>query len=198
MKYRPNPFIDGVLTFHEGERPPYGYIGVDMYGKKYRSPVRYATKEEAAQALKRRMFHKNPSDASTPYGGKPASWILRDKRTKKVIMETFDEKKVKALNREKYEAVPIMQYLQELNGPYKKNPAKAKGELQSAIFDARRFKTYSACTKWLSEHLLPVPMGGKITREKNFIHIRLRHPGQYARIRTKRAGKFVQLRFGFK
>jgi len=44
-----------------------------------------------------------------------ASWIIRNRSTKAVICETFDERKVKALNTEKYEAVPILAYLQELN-----------------------------------------------------------------------------------
>lgn len=46
---------------------------------------------------------------------KTASWVLRNKVTKEVICETFDERKVNALNTEKYEAVPILAYLQELN-----------------------------------------------------------------------------------
>jgi hypothetical protein len=44
-----------------------------------------------------------------------ASWVLRNKATKEVICETFDKRKVEALNREKYEAVPILEYLQSLN-----------------------------------------------------------------------------------
>lgn len=44
-----------------------------------------------------------------------ASWVIREKETGKVIMETFDSRKVTALNTSKYEAVPILKYLQELN-----------------------------------------------------------------------------------
>jgi len=47
--------------------------------------------------------------------GEPASWVIRNKETGEVIMETFDKKKVDALNTEKYEAVPIQQHLGELN-----------------------------------------------------------------------------------
>lgn len=43
------------------------------------------------------------------------SWVLREKSTRRVIMETFDPKKVAALNTIRYEAVPILQYLGELN-----------------------------------------------------------------------------------
>jgi hypothetical protein len=34
-----------------------------------------------------------------------ASWVIRNKETKEVIMETFSEKLVKALNTLKYEAI---------------------------------------------------------------------------------------------
>lgn len=54
-----------------------------------------------------------------------ASWILRNKVTKEVVMETFDRRKVDVLNTAKYEAVPIYEYLQELNTrvvPAKQNP----------------------------------------------------------------------------
>lgn len=45
-----------------------------------------------------------------------ASWIIRNKETGEVIMETFDKAKVDALNTAKYEAVPIGDYLGEING----------------------------------------------------------------------------------
>lgn len=48
---------------------------------------------------------------------KPSSWVLRNKTTGKVELETSDPKKVEALNTEKYEAVPIAQHLAELNDP---------------------------------------------------------------------------------
>lgn len=46
---------------------------------------------------------------------KTASWIIREKDSGAVIMETFDKAKVDALNTEKYEAVPIQEYLASLN-----------------------------------------------------------------------------------
>ena len=46
---------------------------------------------------------------------KAASWILRNKETKAVICETFDPRKVAALNTDKYEAIPILDYLVSLN-----------------------------------------------------------------------------------
>jgi len=46
---------------------------------------------------------------------KTASWVIRNKETGEILFETFDERKVKALNTLKYEAVPIHQYLASLN-----------------------------------------------------------------------------------
>lgn len=46
-----------------------------------------------------------------------ASWVIREKATGNVIMETYDRTKVAALNTEKYEAVPILEYLASLNRP---------------------------------------------------------------------------------
>ncbi|MGE1509742.1 PLxRFG domain-containing protein [Pseudomonas aeruginosa] len=46
-----------------------------------------------------------------------ASWVIRNKETGEVIAETFDRKKVDALNTEKYEAVPIQQHLASLSKP---------------------------------------------------------------------------------
>lgn len=57
---------------------------------------------------------------------KTASWVIREKATKKVVMETFDERKVRALNKAKYEAIPILKYLQEFNAKVKGNPMKRK------------------------------------------------------------------------
>lgn len=44
-----------------------------------------------------------------------ASWVVRNKHTKFVIFETFNENTVKALNTKQYEAVPIGEYLASLN-----------------------------------------------------------------------------------
>jgi hypothetical protein len=44
-----------------------------------------------------------------------ASWVIINKETNEVIMETFNEKVVQALNTVKYKAVPILEYLQSLN-----------------------------------------------------------------------------------
>lgn len=46
---------------------------------------------------------------------KTASWVVREKATGKVLFETFDKKKVDALNAARYEAVPILEHLVGLN-----------------------------------------------------------------------------------
>ena len=46
---------------------------------------------------------------------KTASWVIREKATGRVILETFNPKLVAALNTARYEAVPILDYLVEIN-----------------------------------------------------------------------------------
>lgn len=50
-----------------------------------------------------------------PWIENPASWVIREITTKRVIMETFQRAVVDALNTARYEAVPIYAYLVELN-----------------------------------------------------------------------------------
>lgn len=44
-----------------------------------------------------------------------ASWVIKNKITGEVILETFNPKIVTHLNTDKYEAVPIQTYLGDLN-----------------------------------------------------------------------------------
>lgn len=55
---------------------------------------------------------KGKSDSSL---SRTASWVIKNKLTGEIVMETFDQKKVDALNTEKYVAVPILEHLQGLN-----------------------------------------------------------------------------------
>jgi len=70
-----------------------------------------------------------PADDGVPESRDPsgvqASWVIKNKETGEVILETFDREKVKALNKAKYEAVPILEHLQSLNGKPKPAPAPA-------------------------------------------------------------------------
>lgn len=51
-----------------------------------------------------------------------SSWVIREKTTGEVVMETFDRAKVDRLNTSKYEAVPIREYLASLNQPPDASP----------------------------------------------------------------------------
>lgn len=44
-----------------------------------------------------------------------ASFVIRNKFTKEVICEIFNKNLLFRLNYEKYEAIPILHYLQEFN-----------------------------------------------------------------------------------
>lgn len=56
------------------------------------------------------------------------SWVIRNKETGEPVMQTYDRKKVEALNTEKYEAVPVEQHLAELNDPESKAGHAARQE----------------------------------------------------------------------
>lgn len=43
------------------------------------------------------------------------SWVIVDKVTDEAVLETFSDKIAKAINTEKYNVVPILEYLQSLN-----------------------------------------------------------------------------------
>jgi len=44
----------------------------------------------------------------------PASWVIRERSTGRVVFETFNRSIVDRLNTTRYEAVPILAYLQSL------------------------------------------------------------------------------------
>jgi hypothetical protein len=46
---------------------------------------------------------------------KTASWIIVNKATRQAVFETFNENTAKAVNTRLYEAIPALQYLQQLN-----------------------------------------------------------------------------------
>ena len=50
-----------------------------------------------------------------------ASWVIINKATRQAVFETFNENTAKAVNTRLYEAVPILQYLQQLNRSIKGN-----------------------------------------------------------------------------
>jgi len=72
-------------------------------------------KQEEPVSAAKEIVERPKVEPTNSLQGEPASWVIRNKETGEVIMETFDKKKVDALNTEKYEAVPIQQHLGELN-----------------------------------------------------------------------------------
>lgn len=46
---------------------------------------------------------------------KTASWIIVNKQTGAAVFETFNAATAQAINRDKYEAIPALEYLQQLN-----------------------------------------------------------------------------------
>lgn len=48
-------------------------------------------------------------------GREPASWVIKEIATGKVIMETFERKVVEALNKDRYQGVPILDHLAGIN-----------------------------------------------------------------------------------
>lgn len=48
-------------------------------------------------------------------GAETASWVIRETATGRVIAETFSARVAAAVNPARYEAVPVLQHLQEFN-----------------------------------------------------------------------------------
>lgn len=55
----------------------------------------------------------DPSSAPQP----TASWVIRDKATGEVVMETFERSTIERINTSKYEAVPVQEHLAQINSP---------------------------------------------------------------------------------
>ena len=83
----------------------------------------YGGDQNAIDDIADTFFADDISRAAEPIGAgdvpaaprSPASWVIREKETGKVVLETFDRKNVDALNTQKYEAVPIREHLAGLN-----------------------------------------------------------------------------------
>lgn len=46
---------------------------------------------------------------------KTSSWIIVDKSTGEAVMETFEQSTADAINRNKFDVIPALEYLQQLN-----------------------------------------------------------------------------------
>lgn len=61
---------------------------------------------------------------------KTASWVIVSKETGESLFETFDPRKVAALNTDKYKAVPILEWLQHLNRTFKSQNERPSLEIR--------------------------------------------------------------------
>jgi len=95
--------------------------------------------KEAASALDTEVelgpAAKPATEAKAEPQEKTTSWVIREKATGDVVLETFDPRKVEALNTEKYEAVPIREHLASLNR--KKPPTEPGPKLSRLAADGR-------------------------------------------------------------
>lgn len=103
-----------------------------------KAPSKRLKKRRTVNLQSPRGVFPNPKTRSSLE--KTSSWVIRNKKTGEVIMETFDIKKVNALNTAKYEAVPILKYLQELNSGIKKNPSSVHFDIDVNSHNARGAK----------------------------------------------------------
>lgn len=62
------------------------------------------------------------SNGRTESLSKTSSWVIRNKETGEVVLETFDKRVVDQLNTKKYEAVPILEHLAAINKSIKGEP----------------------------------------------------------------------------
>ncbi len=62
---------------------------------------------------------KVKENTSRQHRGETASWVVIDRESKAVQFETFSRSVVEKLNGEKYDAIPIGDYLESLNGGQK-------------------------------------------------------------------------------
>lgn len=56
-----------------------------------------------------------PNQKFQPTGEQVASWVIRRLDTRQAIFETYNHSVAMKVNAEKFEAVPILQHLQEIN-----------------------------------------------------------------------------------
>jgi hypothetical protein len=116
----------------ETSRPAEATGATDGQGQEGRQGLQVSPNQGAGDnpASGARELRAGPT--GNPMLDNPASWVIREKATGKVVMETFDKAKVNALNTEKYEAVPVAKYLGDLNKSTKEDaqptPTPAKTE----------------------------------------------------------------------
>lgn len=101
-------------------RPP---VRIEAEGKKPQLEENAADGAQTRPPVAKVMQDDAPRSKVVQQDAQSASWVIRRKEDKEVLFETFDRKKVDALNTDKYEAVPIQDYLGSINGRQKTKPS---------------------------------------------------------------------------
>jgi hypothetical protein len=119
-----------------------------------------------------------------------SSFVIRDKETGEPVMETFQQSVADKVNTEKYEVVPVLQHLQELNQEGSKARDYAEGKLPAELH-ATKPTTKPKATRKTSSTLLGtlkglggVTMGDKLDvtgQDKAFA------PGGYNQVFTNKS-----------
>jgi hypothetical protein len=79
------------------------------------SAIPPAQLEEPAKIAETPVNPITPAKSEEVTGMEPASWVVVDKATGKGVMETSEEKTAQAVNRERYDVIPALEYLQNYN-----------------------------------------------------------------------------------
>jgi hypothetical protein len=98
----------------------------------------------AAAAGAQDLFRDGTKKVDKPAGVTTASWVIRNKDTGEVIQETFQKSVADKINTDKYEAVPAMQHLQEMNDPDSKVRKYAERDNQTQDEVAKATKALDA------------------------------------------------------
>lgn len=85
------------------------------------TPVAYRAKKDLVPAANKKDERLIPPTQSLR---ETASWVIKDRSTGEAVLELFNPKAVENLNTEKYEAVPIQEYLGSLNAKGRKEHQK--------------------------------------------------------------------------
>lgn len=98
---------------------------------------------------------KQEIEGDAPASKPTASWVIKEKATGNIVMETFDRKKVDALNTKKYEAVPIAEHLASLSEKPKATTEKTEAGEQTVLLGAEKIGDGKLAQRKADERLKP-------------------------------------------
>jgi len=116
---------EGGVEEARADRPVRGEDRTEGEGDGSRQDSERGDRESAPE---RQEPEREGSERPQPVKAPVASWVVREKATGDVVLETFNKSTADAINKEKYEAVPVQEHLASLNKPAKeKAPAEERG-----------------------------------------------------------------------